>query len=316
MKDLPLDPEMREVLRLSAGLPGFTDIVARTPLERVPALYKAGRAHWNGGAPPVEAVRDLQMAFDGRELRLRLYHPHPWLRLPVIVYLHGGGYIMGDLDTHDGIMRRLALAADAAVVGLDYTLAPARRFPVQIEEATAAVAFLAGEADRLNIDPGALGLAGDSAGAALSVGTCYELLALGQPQPAALLLYYGAYGLTDSPSRRAFAGPDSGLPPEDLDLYRRCYIGDDWQRRRDPRLDMLSGPLERLPPCFILSADLDPLRDDSAALAELLGQRDIRAEWQNVEGVLHGFLHYGRVMRKSRQAIQAGADFFNRVLER
>ncbi len=160
--------------------------------------------------------------------------------------------------------------------------------------------------DDHGIDPGRLSIGGDSAGAYLALAAA---LRLRQRRPGIirfLLLYYGLYGFRESPSRRRFADPVYGLTPAKLRLYEACYLGTDTSPKADA-IDLLSSDLSALPPAFVAAAALDPLLDDSLALSDALTRAGGSADLRIYEGVLHGFLHWSRLVPAATQALEDGA---------
>ena len=211
---------------------------------------------------------DLIIDGPGGALPLRIHYPRADHPLPTLIFLHGGGWVLGNLDTHDRIMRQLAADSGFAIAGVDYRLAPEHRFPAANEDSLAAVEWIAENGADLGLDTARLAIGGDSAGAALSLSTLMTLRDQGRDILNAGLLYYGAFGLRDSRSRRLYGGEEDGLSRENLAFFRKSLLGpgrppDDW------RLNMLDRPVAGLPPLFIGPIEMDPLRDDSDALSEL-----------------------------------------------
>lgn len=302
--DSRLDPAMRAALAETARLQGGR----KTDWSDLPAMrkgYEAERGHWNAGGPELAVVRDLAIAGPHGEIPLRLYRPTDARSLPVLVYLHGGGYVLGSIETHDRVMRLLALKSGAAVLGVDYRLAPERRFPAQLEETAAVLDWLAAEGAAQGLDPKRFALGGDSAGAHLALGITL-MRRNSVRQPKALLLYYGAFGLADSGSMRLFGNNAAGLTRADMAFFYASYFGDG-PPIEDSRLDCLSADLAGLPPAFILAVELDPLRDDSLTLAALLEDAGVPHRLRRYDGVLHGFIHYSRTVSLAMRALDEGA---------
>lgn len=297
-----LAPGVAEALRRSAELmPAVGDGV----LE-MRAAYEAERAWWNEPVIELTSVTDGAFDLDGRAVGIRVYRPPGDTPLPALVYLHGGGFVVGSLDSHDRIMRQLCRRSGAVVVGMDYPLAPEHRHPTAVATVEQAVLSLAGRPREHGIDPERLSIGGDSAGAYMALAAA---LRLRQRRPGIirfLLLYYGLYGFRESPSRRRFADPVYGLTPEKLRFYEACYLGTDTSSKAD-EIDLLSSGLSALPPAFIGAAALDPLLDDSLALSEALTSAGGDAELRVYEGVLHGFLHWSRLVPAATQALEDGA---------
>ncbi len=274
-------------------------------------LYNANRAFWNEGGPAMQDRADLTIDGPGGPLPLRIHYPRADRPLPALIFLHGGGWVLGNLDTHDRIMRQLAEDSGFAIVGVDYRLAPEHRFPAACEDSAAAVNWLAAHGADLGLDPSRLAIGGDSAGAALSLSTLMILRDQGRDILKAGLLYYGAFGLRDSRSRRLYGGEEDGLSRENLAFYRRSLLGpgrppDDW------RLNMLDRSVADLPPLFIGSIEMDPLRDDSDCLSELCMDASVPYDYRLFKGVLHGFLHMSRMVGAARDALALGAGFLTR----
>jgi acetyl esterase len=301
-----LDPEMAAAVAESQRLYAELGPVATDDAIALRAAYAHERAFWNTIKPELASIENLSIPGPDGPLACRLYRPSRASRLPALVYFHGGGWALGNLDTHDRIMRLLALKSGAAVIGVDYRLAPEHKFPAAWDDALASVRHVAAESRALGIDPRRLAVGGDSAGANLSVATCLTLSTAERAAVKIQLLYYGVFGLTDSASARAFGNDTDGLSRTAMDRYK------DWLRRdpgdlADPRFDNLSADLHGLPPAFIAASALDPLLDDSRSLAQLLTGVGVANELVIYEGVLHGFLHYSRMVGKAMQALDDGA---------
>ncbi|QEX23915.1 acetyl esterase [Hypericibacter adhaerens] len=299
-----LDPEMKAALVESQRLYG-SQVLDWRDLATMREAYERERRFWNREGPALAEVKDFAIPGPYGSIPLRLLRPARDKLLPALVFLHGGGYVLGNLDTHDRIMRLLAAKSGAAVLGIDYRLAPEHKFPTQLDEIAATLDWLTKEGRGVGVDAVRLALGGDSAGAHLSLGTAVGLQ--GKP-PAikALLLYYGSYGLADSMSMRLCANDLDGVKPSDLAFYRDSYVRGP-RDHEDRRLDCLAADLAGLPPAYILALEFDTLRDDSLTLAELLGRAGVPCRLTRHDGVLHGYLHYNRMIPKAMQAIEEGA---------
>ncbi|UTX54295.1 alpha/beta hydrolase fold domain-containing protein [Leucobacter aridicollis] len=297
----------------------------RDPAEDLAAArseYLAEREFWNAGGPAMHETQEHTFDVAGARVRARLHRPTDSPALPAIVYLHGGGFRLGNLDSHDRIARVLAAESGAAVVAVDYSLSPEARFPQALLECAGVVAHLALSGDRYGIDGEHLAVAGDSAGAMLALGTALLLRdepsrvpeAAADPDRVtaslkAMLLYYGGYGLEDSPSRKSFGGFWDGMSSDDLALIHSTYLTGPADRE-SPYATPLSADLEAsLPPTFVLGAELDPLRDDTEALGRRLAAAGHDVHWAITPGVLHSFLHFGRMLDAATAAMRDGAAF-------
>jgi acetyl esterase len=304
-----LDPQMAAALAQSEQLSAGFGPVARGDVAAMRRAYAHERAFWNAVPVPLASVEDAVLDAAGLATPVRIYRPDDALSGAALVYLHGGGFILGGLDTHDRIMRLLARETGAPVVGIDYALAPETRFPRQIAQIAGALPQLA----RFGLQPERLALGGDSAGAHLALAVTLEMRRHGAPPPRALLLYYGSFGVRDSASRRLYGGPWDGLGEAELEFYRQSYLRGP-EDARDPRYDLLSADLAGAPPAFIAAAALDPLLDDSRALAAMLEELATTVELRVYDGVLHGFLHLSRMVDAAMTAITDGARFLRAQL--
>ena len=187
-----LDPQMAEILRLIDGL----DLPPYESMSGAGARAAAEERNlfWNEGNPAVASVRDLAIPGPAGDLAVRLYEPAGVAAVtPGILYLHGGGWVICSLDTHDGVCRRLANAAGVRVASLDYRMAPAHPFPAPLDDCVAAARWLLARGRELGIEPDRLALAGDSAGGNLSLATLIALRDAGEPLPRTAALIYGAF---------------------------------------------------------------------------------------------------------------------------
>jgi len=284
------------------------------PMVWMRRVYTETQRLWYSDEPAVQQIEEQVWDSGHGEIALRLYLPKGAAGRPPILYLHGGGWIVGSLDTHDTIMRRLAAASCLPVIGVDYSLAPEKRFPTQILQIAAVVRALPAVAKRWPVSPEAYAFAGDSAGANLAVGATVELQAgdaVHPPLPWALLLYYGVFGLRDAMSRRLYGGDLDGLSEKEIDFFRDCYNRDP-ELQRDPRCDVLAADLSAMPPSYLGAVALDPLLDDSLAMARLLEAAGREVTLVRYEGVLHGFLKYAAELEAARQALTDGGAFLAR----
>src|SRR5574337_1228408 len=235
---------------------------------------------WNREPPALAGVRDLDIPIGAATRRARWYDPDGHSPAPLLLYLHGGGWVVGDLDIEDRALRVLALESGARILSLDYRLAPGHPFPAAIEDTMAAFAWLRAHAQELGGSARALALGGASAGANLALATALRLRDEALPLPAQLVLFYGVYGVDrDTESDRLFGTPEFSGPLANMEFFYASYAGSP-EQRRDPLVAPLLADLHGLPPTFLNAAGIDPLRDDSRQLrdrtqgAERGGRRD------------------------------------------
>ncbi len=259
-----IDPEMAGILADLAE----RELGTMTPAD-ARAEAEVRNAYWNEDPPALDDVRMLTIAGPRGPLRLRLYTPSGGAgRLPCVLYIHGGGWVICSLDTHDGICRRLALAGGFMVASVDYGLAPEHPFPHGLDDCLAAIRWLAEHGAAEGADPTQLALAGDSAGANLALAACIALRDHGESLVRAAALVYGVFSAdNDSPSHVAFGDGRYVLSTAAMEWFWDHYVKDP-ARRGDP----LAAPAERRP-----SRTAAPLRLGSRARSVARRQRALGA---------------------------------------
>ncbi|HLQ60966.1 MAG TPA: alpha/beta hydrolase [Candidatus Acidoferrales bacterium] len=280
---MSIDPQARAYLdgMAAAGLPPVHELSA----PEVRRSFAGTATVFAGEVIPLPAVKDLTLG----EVPARLYSPSPDRELPVTVYFHGGGWVVGSLDTHDALCRRLAAASASAVVAVDYRLAPEHGYPAAVEDAWAALAWVAGQAGELGGDPGRIAVAGDSAGGNLAAAVAIRA----RDEGIRLCLQVLAYPVLDcdldTPSYQANA-EGFGLMREGMRWYWTQYCPDP-ARRLEPEASPLRAPdLAALAPAYVLVCDLDPLLDEGVAYARRLQEAGVPVRLRRETGMIHGFL--------------------------
>lgn len=299
---LTLDLDMQLIVRFAersprAPLPSVTPLQAREELRRSTAAV-SGR--------PVEGVAAHEMSLAGAAgpLRVRVFQPNDG-RAPgtAILYLHGGGWVVGDLDTHDVPCRALALASGATVYSVDYRLAPENPFPAPVDDAIASFRDLYDRAAELGVDPARIAVAGDSAGGHLAALVAQHAAREGGPAPAFQLLIYPAMDLaTKSESRRMFA-EGFLLTDENIDWYRANFLAGGGDVN-DPRVSpLLAADLSGVAPAMVVTAGFDPLRDEGESYARRLREAGVRSLLHRYGGYIHGFINMPGVSRGAALAL-------------
>jgi acetyl esterase len=261
--------------------------IATSTVKELRDGAKALRAGWQRSGPAMHATVDGR--FEG--MRFRIYRPSARERLPAVVFFHGGGWTLMDIDTHDPIARFIAMASGAAVLSLDYPLAPEAPFPAALGACTRFARYVAGAADSLGLAAGGPAFAGDSAGANLAVAVALALRDAGAFKPSALALIYGSYDLSTlaRDSHRRFGDGTLPLSIERMTFFRDSYVPN-VAERTDPLVSPLRADLSGLPPCFLAVASHDALYDENFAFAARLGAAGVPVELKIYPGTIHGFL--------------------------
>jgi acetyl esterase len=262
-----------------------------------------------GHRPPIAMQRVEAVQLDGPagKIGARLYTPPTQRTPPLLVYFHGGGWVIGDLETHDDPCRFLAAHSGAKVLAVDYRLAPEHPFPAAVEDAEAAYGWAVGNTERLGVAPGRIAVGGDSAGANLAAAVCLAARDGDVPPPSMQLLIYPVTETAgEAPSRRTF-GEGFLLTRRDMDWFEERYLPPDVDRA-DPRVDVLRAPdLSSLPPAYVATAGFDPLRDEGEAFAERLREAGVRVALRRHPGLVHTFANLTAICPSARAAMLEAA---------
>jgi acetyl esterase len=262
---------------------------------------------------PLPRVDKLQLpGGDGQPLCARLYASAPagaGAVLPVLLYLHGGGFVIGGLETHDSLCRQLALRSGGAVLALDYRRAPEHPFPAAVEDSWAALRWLHGHALSLGLDPQRIAVGGDSAGGTLAAVTALWARGQGLPLALQLLITPGTAAHDHWPSRKLF-GQGFLLDTTSIEWFFEHYAGPQHGGHRfDWRFAPLEAPdVDGVAPAHVLLAECDPLVDEGLAYADRLRAAGVAVSLDLVRGVTHDFIKMGRALNEAGAAQQAAAD--------
>ena len=259
---------------------------------------------------PVGAVENRAFPGPVHPIAVRVYTPLSAApgALPGLVFFHGGGFVIGDLETHDDLCRVLANESGCRVVSVDYRLAPEHPFPAAVDDCFAATRYVSENAAAFGIDPARLAVGGDSAGGNLAA-VVAQLAKTAGPKIAYQLLIYPVTQLgaaADTPSMRE-NGKGYFLEKEGMDWFTRCYAPDP-AHRSDPRLSpLLCKDLAGQPPAYVITAGFDPLRDEGRDYADALDRAGVSVTYVNYPGMVHGFFSLRAMIPKAREAVAAAA---------
>jgi acetyl esterase len=276
-----------------------------TPQEARAAYVRAAEV-LDPPRAPLARVDDFSIpAFDGTRLPARLYAPsHD--ALPLLLYLHGGGFTIGGLETHDSLCRQLALRSGGAVVALDYRLAPEHRFPMAVDDAWSAMRWLATQGVSLGLDSTRFAVGGDSAGGTLAAVCAIHARDIGLKLALQLLITPGTTAHADTPSHRQFA-QGYLLDEVTIEWFFRQYI--DHAERSDWRFAPLEADdVDGVAPACVVLAECDPLVDEGIAYADKLRAASVPVQLELARGVVHDFIKMARAIPEAGRAQQACAD--------
>jgi acetyl esterase len=301
-----LDPKLRTLLDLMAQM-GNPPLSELTPVQ-FRELRARGRDLVNAPAPELALVRDVSVAGATGPLKARVYDVEDGGERPTLVYFHGGGFVFGDLESHDAVCRRLAHDGRLRVVAVDYRLAPEAPFPAPVDDALAAFADIANHPERFGADPARLAVGGDSAGANLAINVANHSARAGGPDVAFQLLIYPVtqQGAT-TPSREKFAD-GYFLTQEGIDWFQRYYLGDVFDAN-DPRISPLLGEIPRgVAPALVITAGFDPLLDEGKAYADKLAASGAPTAYIDYPSQVHGFFNFTAFSEVAADAIAHAAQ--------
>ncbi len=306
MTSSPLHPQAAAHLErlAAAGLPPLVD----TTPEQARAMGEASSALVTGPMPEgVEVTEHTAPGLDG-DIAVRRYRSHGApTPAPALVYLHGGGWVVGSLDTYDVLCAQLAMAGACTVLSVDYRLAPEHPFPAAVEDALTAARWVVGTAELLEVDRTRVALGGDSAGANLATVVARHLKHLDPPFVGQLLIYPVAELGMDTPSYRAFA-TDHYLTAESMAWFADHYVPDPTDRLLPDASPLRAEDVDGSPRAHVLVASHDPLRDEGVAYAAHLRTHGVPTELREVEGHLHGFLRWHAVIDDTASEVAALGD--------
>jgi acetyl esterase len=305
-----LDVEMQLMLRLQR--------LEGPPVEALP-IAKARKqvlssARLVGGNQPIGAVTERAIDGPGGPVGLRFYTPRDVVRnSPALVFIHGGAFMHGNLDSHDSLCRILAEKAQVRVIAVDYRLAPEAPFPAAVDDVWAAWTWVNAHAAGLGLDPTRIAVGGDSAGGNLSAVVAQRAVREGGPAPAFQLLIYPVTQFGQPTKSRDTYAEGFYLTRAAIDLADETYLVGD-EDLSDPRLSPLMGDPTGVAPAFVVTAGFDPLRDEGEAYADLLRDAGVPVEYRCEDELIHAFANLGAIGRSAPAAIDRIAAALQRGL--
>lgn len=309
----PLDPQLRAVMRMIyAQLQGLGP-PAELPVAELRRINTSLSFYLNAGAPALPHVEEHRIPVPSGHTKVRLYDPGTPSPGPAVIVIHGGGWVMGTLDTYDGFARQIAKRSGLRCLSIEYALAPEHPFPAPLDDCVAAVRWAAAEGSNLGIDPRRIALIGDSAGANLALGTCLALRDAGERLVRGAALAYGAYSLDfDTPSANSYGGGAYFLGKAEMARYWYDYLPTEADRKNPLAVPMLAE-LKNLPPLYIAACAFDPLRDDSERLAERAKATGLDVEFRLWAGMVHAAISLMGWVDYMAPEVDRIGDFLRRV---
>jgi acetyl esterase/lipase len=306
---MPLDPQAKAVLAQFPPMPDFDAI----PLPLLRQGFEQS-ALSPGEPEPVAHVENLRLPGPDGEIPVRLYRPESKGALPGLVYFHGGGFVLCNLESHDGVCRSLANAAGCAVVSVDYRLAPEHPFPAAHEDCYAATRFVAERGRELGIDSARIAVGGDSAGGNLTAVVSQMARDRRGPRLRFQLLVYPVTDASfDTPSYRENA-EGYFLTTNMMKWFWGKYLADPADAANPYASPLRAKDLTGLPPGLCITAEFDPLRDEGEAYAARLRQAGVDVTAKRYDGMFHGFFGMAAMLDQAKTAVAQAAGALKRAL--
>lgn len=305
-----LDPQARALLDKAAAahVPGPDQV----PAQEARDIYKRSRLPLQPPKPELASVRDFTIDGGHGPLTLREFRPHhlnPQTNNPALLYFHGGGWVIGDIETHDTLCRQMADGSGAVVFSVNYSKSPEHRFPVAVDECIAATRHVLDHCTSLGIDAGRVGVGGDSAGGNLATVVALALRdQLSQPLACQLLIYPVTDLRLESDSIHRYAS-GYGLTTLAMRYFRDVYLRAESDQHDSRASPLLATDLSKLPPALVLTAGFDPLRDEGRAYADALSAAGNRVQYVCFERQIHGFIIMGGIIDEANTAVALCIDY-------
>jgi acetyl esterase len=301
---MPLHPQAQAVADFYAAM-------RTTPFEELPpsearALYSAGQI------PSTEVVHEIRDVLAGT-IPCRLYRPSAQTNLGLLVFFHGGGWVIGDLNSHDGVCRSLANKSGHAVLAVDYRLAPEHKFPAAFDDCATALQWAFNHASSLGIDNSRMAVGGDSAGGNLAAAIALAEIV---PLKFQMLIYPAVDMRMDSPSINENANAPI-LTKSVMTWFVNHYMGNDGDRSNIAASPMLASDdqLKRMPPALVITAQFDPLRDEGEAYGKRLVENGVSATITRYNGAFHGFFNMITMLDDAQSAHAQASTLLKKYLD-
>lgn len=308
------DPEIEAILDVmdEQDVPPISALTPRAAREQFEEMNEFTESE------SVHQTKDIEIEGPDEPITVRAYRPSETNDLPVLVFLHGGGFVLGDLDSHDNVCSALANRAEALVLSVDYRLAPEHPFPAALQDSYAALEWAQRYAGDLGGDPERLAVGGDSAGGNLTAGITLLANDRDGPEIDHQLLIYPAVGTTGvgtPPTSYAENSEGYFLEADDMEWFQRSYVQDPIHARNEYAAPLLARDLSDLPPASVVTAGFDPLRDEGTEYAKRLAEDGVAVTHRNYEAMIHGFLSMTGVVSQADDCLDELADDLTETFE-
>ncbi|MFJ8247017.1 alpha/beta hydrolase [Peribacillus asahii] len=264
-----------------------------------------------GLAESVAKVEEYMIPVENGEIKARIYTPEGEGLFPIFIYLHGGGWVLGDLDTADAPCRSLANQAECIVVSVEYRLAPEHKFPIPLEDCYEAAKWVANYAREWKGDPTRIAIGGDSAGGNLAASVAIKARDQGGPTFVSQVLIYPVTDASFNTPSYKESGEGYFLTQENMEWFTQQYLQKEEDKLNAFVAPLLAENLSMLPPTLVITAEYDPLRDEGLAYAKRLHLAGVQVESTCYEGMIHGFFWMAGIMDKGKQAIEQVARYLH-----
>lgn len=311
----PLDPQIAQfVKRMRAESAQFPPRESMT-IVKAREVAEIVRKPWTEGGPIMAKTVDRKAPTRHGDVRIRIYCPDAHQLKPAFVYLHGGGWTLFSIDTHDRLMREYASRAGVIVIGIDYSRAPEARFPQPVEEAVDVLRWIAREGASLGLDVSRIVVGGDSAGGNISIASALMLRDAGENILRGMVLNYGSFDIANMVTESVvrYGGGDYLLTTHMMAWFRWQYIGASGEAS-NPLASPLYADLKGLPPAFMAISELDVLHDQNLAMEQALKAAGVPVEAHIYPGTVHSFLEAVSIADVSVKAFDDAARWLKRVL--